>query len=101
MNICSLIIESSMSISQFGVRPGRGSTDAIFITGQLIEKLKEHQHRSISTLLILKAELYTIWREEFWKMHLKIGIPNKLVKMIKNLYDKSECSIIAGREQTD
>ena len=34
-------------------------------------------------------------------MMLKKGIPNKLVEIIKNLYDKTECSIIAGGELSD
>ena len=34
-------------------------------------------------------------------MLLKIGIPNKFVEIIKNLYDKTECSIIAGGELSD
>ena len=34
-------------------------------------------------------------------MLLNIGIPNKLVEIIKNLYDKSECSIIVDGELTD
>ena len=33
-------------------------------------------------------------------MLLKIGIPNKLIEIVKNLYDKTECSIIAGEELT-
>ena len=40
MNRCSHIIESSMSDSKFGFRPGRGTTDAIFIIRQLIEESK-------------------------------------------------------------
>ena len=34
-------------------------------------------------------------------MLLKIGIPNKLVEIIKNVYDKTECFIIAEGELTD
>ena len=34
-------------------------------------------------------------------MLLKIGIQNKLVGIIKNLYNKTEFSIIAGGELTD
>ena len=34
-------------------------------------------------------------------MLLKIGILNKPVVIIKNLYDKMECSIIAGGELSD
>ena len=33
--------ESKSSESQFGFREGRGTIDAIFVTGQLIEKAKE------------------------------------------------------------
>ena len=34
-------------------------------------------------------------------MRLKIGIPNKLVEVFKNLYVKTECFMIAGDELTD
>ena len=101
MNRCSHIIESSMSDSQFGFRPGRGTTDAIFIIRQLIEKAKEHQIPLHFHFIDFKAAFDTIWKEALWKMLLKIGIPNKFVEIIKNLYDKTECSIIAGGELSD
>ena len=101
MNRCSHIIESSMSDSQFGFKPGRGTTDAIFIIRQLIEKAKEHQIPLHFHFIDFKAAFETIWREALWKMLLKIGIPNKFVEIIKNIYDKMECSIIAGGELRD
>ena len=101
MNRCLHIIESSMSDSQFGFRPGRGTTDAIFIIRQLIEKAKEHQITLISIFIDFKAAFYTIWIETLWKMLLKIVIPNKLVEIIINIYDNTECSIISGGELTD
>ena len=87
MNRCSHIIESSISDSQFGFRPGRGITDAIFIIRQLIEKAKEHQIPLHFHFIDFKAAFDTIWREALWKMLLKIVIPNKFVEIIKNLYD--------------
>ena len=101
MSRCSYIIESPMSDSQFGFRPGRGTTDAIFIIRQLIEKAKEHQIPLHFHFINFKAAFDTFCREALWKMLLKIGIPNKLVEIIKNLYDKTECSIIYGGELTD
>ena len=101
MNICSHIIESSMIDSKFGCRPGRGTTDAIFIIRQLIEKAKEHQIPLHFHFIDFKSAFDTIWIEALWKMLLKIGVPNKLVEIIKNLYNKTECSIIAGGELTD
>ena len=90
-----------MSDSQFCFRPVRGTTDAIFIIRQLIEKEKEHQIPIDFHFIDFKAAFDTIWREALWKMLLKIGIPNKLVEIIKNLYDKTEFSIIAGGELSD
>ena len=101
MNRCSQIIQSSMNDFQFGVRHGRVTTDAIFIIRQLIEKAKDHQIPLDFHFIDFKAAFDTIWREALWKMLLKIGIPNKLVEIIKNLYDKTECFIIAGGELID
>ena len=63
MNICSHIIESSMSYSQFGFRPGRGTTDAICIIKQLFEKAKEHQISLHFNFIDFKEAFDTIWRE--------------------------------------
>ena len=101
LNRCSHIIKSSMSDSQFGFMPGRGTTDAVFIIMQLIEKAKEHQIPLYFHFIDFKSVFDTIWREALWKMLLKIGIPNKLVEIIKNLYDKTECSIIVGGKLSD
>ena len=43
MDRSSDIIERSLSESQPGFRPNRGTTDAIFIARQIIEKAREHQ----------------------------------------------------------
>ena len=82
MNRCSHIIESSMSDSQFGCRPDRGTTDAICIIRQLIEKPKEHHIPLYLHFIDFITAFDTIWREALWKMLLKIGIPNKLVEII-------------------
>ena len=37
------ITERSLNESQYGFRPGRGTTGAIFIARQIIEKAREHQ----------------------------------------------------------
>ena len=61
MNRCSHIIESSISDSKFGFRPGRGTTDAIFIIRQLIEKAKEHQIPLHFHFIDFKAAFDTIY----------------------------------------
>ena len=90
-----------MSDSQFGFKPGIGTTDAIFSIMQLIDKAQEHQIPLHFHFIDFKVAFDTIWREALWKMLLKIGIPNKLVDIIKHLYDNTEFSIIAGGELSD
>ena len=77
MNRCSHIIESTMSDSQFGFRPGIVTMDAIFITRQLIEKAKDHKIPTHLPFIGFKAAFDTIWRKVIWKMLFKIDIPNK------------------------
>ena len=67
----------------------------------MIEKAKEHQIPLHFHFIDFKGAFDTMWREALWKMLLKIGILNKLVEIIKKLYDKTECSIIAGGELAD
>ena len=69
----SHIIEESMSDSQFGFRPGRGTIYAIFIIRQIIEKAREHQVLIHIHFIDFKAAIDTIWREALWKMMIQIG----------------------------
>ena len=86
---------------QVKVNHGRGTTNIVRITRQLIEKEKEHQISLHFLFINFKAAFDTILREAFLKILFKICIPNKSVEAIKNLYDKSECSILAGGELKD
>ena len=92
----SHIIEESMSDSQIDFRSGRGTIDAIFIIRQIIEKAREHQVPIHIHFIDFKAAFDTIWREALWKMMIQIGIPQKYVAIIKNLYNDTNCAIIAG-----
>ena len=60
MNRCSHLIESSVSDSQLGFKPGRGTTDAIFSIRKMIEKAKEHQIPLHFHVIDFKAEFDTI-----------------------------------------
>ena len=91
-----------MSDLQLGFRPGRGTIDAIFIIRHILEKAKEHQV-SLHIHFILfyfKASFDTIWRDSLWKMMIQIGIPQKYVAIIKNLYNDTNCAIIASGQLT-
>ena len=94
MNRSLDIIERSLSESQYGFRPGRGTTGAIFIARQIIEKAREHQVPLHFHFIDFKSAFDTIWREAMWKMLLKTGVPSKIVTIIKNIYEDTQCAIM-------
>ena len=90
-----------MSDSQFGFRPGRGTIYAIFIIMQILEKAREHQVPLHIHFIDFKAAFDTIWREALWKMMIQIGIPQKYVAIIKNLYNDTNYAIFSGGQLAD
>ncbi len=90
-----------MSESQFGFRPGRRTVDAIFVVRQIIEKAKEHNVSLHFNFIVFKSAFDTIWREALWKIMLHIGIPQKVVSIIKNIYDDTKCVVQIGGQLTD
>ena len=79
--------------TQFGFRSGRGTTDAIFIMRQIMEKARERNIDIHCNFIDFKAAFDTIWREALWKMLISIGIHSKIVNVIKSMYDNSECAL--------
>ena len=69
--------------------------------------------RSTSTFLIeWNSSLYVCFvdyekvfdsfdRETLWKIMESYGIPPKLVRMVKAIYDGNQCAVVDGTGQTD
>ena len=68
MCIYSHIIEESMSDSQFGLMPSRGTIDAIFIIRQIIENAREHRVTLHIHFIDFKAALDNISNEALGKL---------------------------------
>lgn len=55
-------VDEKLSESQFGLRTGCGTVDAIFITRQIIEKAREKNIPVHFHFIDFKAAFDTIWR---------------------------------------
>lgn len=93
--------ESFIKESQFGFRPDRGTVDAIFITRQIIEKAREHNMELHLNFIDFKSAFDTIWRAALWKMLRSIGIDEKIVKIIENLYEDTQCAVVIEGNLTE
>ena len=47
-----------------------------------------------------KSAFDTSWKKALWKMVTAIGINNKVVNIIENMYNKTICSVVLDGNQT-
>ena len=94
-------IGAKLRESQFGFREGRGTVDAIFIVRQIIEKANERKIPLNSHFIDFKAAFDTIWREALWKMMKATGINPKIINIVRNMYDNTQCSVVIDGHLTE
>ena len=75
-----------MPESQCGFRKNRGTADMIFAARQLQEKCQE-QNKDLYILFVdLTKAFDTVSRPGLWSMLPRIGIPPKMVQMIRSFH---------------
>jgi len=95
--------------TQFGFMPGRGTIDPIFILRQVHvnlfyrivqEKILEGNRKRYRTFVDLKKAFDRVPREVlYWSLRRK-GISEKLVRVIRSMYDGAVTTVRSGRGKT-
>ena len=94
-------VDEKLSESQFGFWPGRGTVDIIFFTRQIIEKAREKNIPIHFHFIDFKAAFETIWRNALLKMLNVIGIEEKIVNILKYMYDNTKCCVMIDGKLTE
>jgi exonuclease III len=94
-------VERALAEEQAGFRPGRGTTDQIFTIRQITEKYLEHNKPCYFNFIDFKQAFDSIWQEGLWQCMRMHGVQEKLIRLIKSLYDKSEAAVRQDRQLTD
>ena len=64
--------------------------ESIFVVRQIIEKAREHNVNLHLNFIDFKAAFDTIWREALWEILEHVGIPQKIVTLIKKIYEDTK-----------
>ena len=78
---------------QASYRKGRGTTDQIFILGNIIEQVSEWQATLYLNFVDFEKAFDSIYRESLWVIMANYGIPEKIVTMVKVFYDNFKCAV--------
>ena len=94
-------VESKLRREQAGFRPGRGTTDQIFILRNIIEQSIEWQSSLYVNFIDFEKAFDSVHRDSLWLIMRSYGIPCKIIHMMKALYDDFQCAVVDGQDTTE
>ena len=80
---------------QAGFRKGRGTRDKLPTSAGSSKKQESTRKTSISALLTMPKPL-TVWITRNWKILKELGIPDRLICLLRNLYSGQEATVRTG-----
>jgi Reverse transcriptase (RNA-dependent DNA polymerase) len=86
-------VEEALAEEQAGFRPGRGTVDQIFAIRQIVEKYVEHNRPCYFNFIDFKQAFDSVWQEGLWQCLRMHGVQEKLIRLIKGIYDKSAAAV--------
>ena len=95
------LLDEIVPESQCGFRKNRGTVDMIFASRQVQEKCRE-QNRDLYILFVdLTKAFDTVSRPGLWNILPRLGIPPKMVKMIKCFHEGMKAKLANGDDNNE
>ena len=95
IRLVNSILDENVSESQCGFRGYRGTTDMVFSARQLQEKCIEQNIGLYAVFVDLTKAFDTVSRVALWQILLKIGCPQKFVRVLQQLHDGMQARVCA------
>ena len=86
---------------QAGFRKGRGTRDKIANIHWIKEKAREFQKNIYFCFIDYAKTFDCVDHNKLWKIHNKMGIPDHLTCLLRNLYAGQEATVRTGYETID
>jgi len=94
-------VDDKIRKEQAGFRPGRGTTEHIFVLRNILEQANEWNATMYIHFVDFEKAFDTVHRESLWLLMKKYGIPPKLISMVRALYEGFQCAVIEDGETTE
>ena len=78
---------------QAGFRKGSGTRDQIVNICRIIEKAREFQKKTYTTVSLTVLKSLTMWITANWKIPQEMEIPDQLTCLLRNIYTGQEATV--------
>lgn len=99
VNFCET--NNVISDAQFGFRKGRSTVDALFTLTNIVQNYLFNNKRLYCVYVDLCKCFDTIYRNALWMKLYKAGIQGKILRIIKDMYQKVKSCVRNGNSYTD
>ena len=90
-----------ISDAQFGFRKGRSTVDAIFVLMSIIQNYLCNNKRLYVVFVDMKKSFDSIYRNTLWLKLFKLGIRGKLLRIIRDMYQKFKSCVKCCNSYSD
>ena len=87
-------IDHRLRKEQAGFRSGRGTTEQIFILRNILEQVNEWQATLYINFVDFEKAFDSVHRNGLWTIMSQYGIPQKIINIVKAMYDGFECAVV-------
>ena len=91
-------VDRKLRKEQAGFRPGRGTTEHIFILRNILEQANEWRAPIYTHFVDFEKAFDSVHRESLWMIMQSYGIPIKIIEAIRGIYQGFECAVIEENE---
>ena len=86
---------------QAGFRKGRGTRDQLVNILWIMEKAREFQKNIYFCFIDYAKAFDCVDHNKLWKIPQEMGIPDHLIRLLRNLYAGQEATVRTGHGPTD
>ena len=95
----ALCLEPQIAEEQAGFSPGKGCDDNLCIMTEVMER-KIANHKPLYVALVdMRAAFDTVWRAGLWHKLSNLNVPNKMIRILQEIYSHGQFSVVANGEQ--